>query len=114
MLEELIFSLKKVIPFAIFKLIFKYKIREPLFWVVTITAIIIIYVIANVLKSPKKEIQKERPKKNKKVTKELTTKQVNEYSEERILCSDGSCIGVINKKGVCNICGKPYSKEPES
>jgi hypothetical protein len=26
---------------------------------------------------------------------------------DRILCSDGSCIGVINEAGVCNICGKP-------
>ena len=28
---------------------------------------------------------------------------------ERILCSDGNCIGVINERGVCNICGKPYA-----
>ena len=26
---------------------------------------------------------------------------------ERILCSDGNCIGIINERGVCNICGKP-------
>jgi hypothetical protein len=32
---------------------------------------------------------------------------------ERILCSDGSCIGVINEKGICNECGKPYSGEAE-
>jgi len=25
---------------------------------------------------------------------------------ERILCRDGSCIGTINEKGVCNVCGK--------
>lgn len=31
---------------------------------------------------------------------------------ERILCSDGSCIGVINESGVCNICGKPRAEEP--
>ena len=31
---------------------------------------------------------------------------------ERILCSDGACIGLINEKGVCNICGKPYTAEP--
>ena len=30
---------------------------------------------------------------------------------QRILCSDGSCIGVINEKGTCNVCGKPYSGE---
>jgi predicted amidophosphoribosyltransferase len=29
----------------------------------------------------------------------------------RILCSDGTCIGVINEKGVCKVCGKPYSPE---
>jgi hypothetical protein len=28
---------------------------------------------------------------------------------ERTLCSDGTCIGVINEKGVCNECGKPYA-----
>ena len=27
---------------------------------------------------------------------------------KRILCSDGTCIGVINEHGVCNECGKPY------
>lgn len=32
---------------------------------------------------------------------------------ERVLCSDGTCIGVINKNGVCNECGKPYTGEPE-
>jgi hypothetical protein len=26
---------------------------------------------------------------------------------DRKLCSDGNCIGTINEKGVCNICGKP-------
>jgi hypothetical protein len=31
---------------------------------------------------------------------------------ERKLCSDGSCIGVINEEGICNICGKPYTGEP--
>lgn len=29
------------------------------------------------------------------------------FDQERVLCSDGSCIGVINEAGVCNICGKP-------
>jgi uncharacterized CHY-type Zn-finger protein len=32
--------------------------------------------------------------------------------DNRVLCSDGTCIGVINEKGVCKVCGKPY--EPES
>jgi hypothetical protein len=30
----------------------------------------------------------------------------------RLLCSDGACIGVIDERGVCKVCGKPY--EPES
>jgi hypothetical protein len=30
---------------------------------------------------------------------------------KRILCGDGTCIGVINEKGVCSVCGKPYSGE---
>ena len=27
----------------------------------------------------------------------------------RKLCSDGNCIGVIDERGVCNVCGKPYA-----
>jgi hypothetical protein len=30
----------------------------------------------------------------------------------RKLCSDGACIGVINERGVCNACGRPYTGEP--
>jgi hypothetical protein len=30
----------------------------------------------------------------------------------RLLCSDGNCIGVINEKGFCKVCGKPYQGEP--
>jgi len=29
---------------------------------------------------------------------------------ERKLCSDGSCVGTINEKGVCNVCGKPHTE----
>ena len=29
--------------------------------------------------------------------------------ENRVLCSDESCIGIINEKGVCTECGKPLS-----
>ncbi len=29
----------------------------------------------------------------------------------RILCSDGTCIGVIDEQGLCKVCGKPYSPE---
>jgi hypothetical protein len=30
---------------------------------------------------------------------------------ERIPCSDGNCIGTINEKRVCNVCGNPYVGE---
>jgi DNA-directed RNA polymerase subunit RPC12/RpoP len=30
----------------------------------------------------------------------------------RTLCSDGTCIGVINEQGFCKVCGKPYSSDP--
>ena len=33
--------------------------------------------------------------------------------ENRKLCSDGSCIGVIGPDGKCKECGKPYSGDPE-
>ena len=29
----------------------------------------------------------------------------------RVLCSDGTCIGVVNEKGICKVCGKPYAGE---
>jgi hypothetical protein len=32
----------------------------------------------------------------------------------RILCSDGACIGVVDEKGICKVCGKPYVPEPQS
>ena len=28
--------------------------------------------------------------------------------EDRILCSDGTCIGIIGPDGKCKECGKPY------
>jgi hypothetical protein len=30
---------------------------------------------------------------------------------ERIPCRDGNCVGTINDKGVCNICGSSYTGE---
>jgi hypothetical protein len=30
---------------------------------------------------------------------------------ERVACSDGNCIGTVNEKGVCGICGKAYAGE---
>jgi hypothetical protein len=32
--------------------------------------------------------------------------------EERTLCSDDSCIGIIGPDGRCNECGKPYAGKP--
>jgi len=31
--------------------------------------------------------------------------------EERVLCSDGACIGVIGPDGRCKVCGKPYQPD---
>ena len=28
---------------------------------------------------------------------------------KRILCSDGTCIGVVDERGICKTCGKPYT-----
>jgi hypothetical protein len=44
----------------------------------------------------------------------MNKKQVDIEWENRILCSDGSCIGVIGPNGLCKECGKPYDgKLPE-
>ena len=32
----------------------------------------------------------------------------------RILCSDESCIGVVNEQGICKVCGKPYTPESQA
>ena len=32
---------------------------------------------------------------------------------KRMLCSDGTCIGIINEDGLCSECGKPYTGEAE-
>jgi len=29
----------------------------------------------------------------------------------RVLCSDGTCIGVVNEQGICKVCGQPYTGE---
>ena len=31
--------------------------------------------------------------------------------ENRVLCPDGACIGIINEHGVCTECGQPYHPE---
>ena len=40
----------------------------------------------------------------------VLTKDEESDLSNRLLCSDGSCIGVINEAGSCNICGKPYAE----
>lgn len=30
---------------------------------------------------------------------------------DRVLCSDGACIGVVDEKGFCKVCGKAYTPE---
>ena len=33
----------------------------------------------------------------------------NDFSlEDRILCTDGACVGVIGDNGCCGVCGKAY------
>jgi len=38
----------------------------------------------------------------------LSREETEKSFSERIPCVDGTCIGTINEKGVCSICGKPY------
>jgi hypothetical protein len=43
----------------------------------------------------------------------IQKKRVEEHDfSDRTACSDGTCIGIINEKGVCNICGQPYTGDP--
>lgn len=44
-------------------------------------------------------------------TERITQEKAEEKDDflDRKLCSDGTCIGIINEKGVCNICGKSYA-----
>ena len=39
-----------------------------------------------------------------------TEKMISDIEwENRRLCSDGNCIGVIGPDGRCKVCGKPYT-----
>ncbi|MDJ0784701.1 MAG: hypothetical protein QNJ22_22245 [Desulfosarcinaceae bacterium] len=38
----------------------------------------------------------------------------NHEWEERTLCSDEACIGIIGPDGRCNECGKPYAGNPDA
>ena len=43
----------------------------------------------------------------------IQEKKIEDHDfSERTACSDGTCIGIINDKGVCNICGQPYTGDP--
>jgi hypothetical protein len=42
---------------------------------------------------------------------EKTEEQEESDFSRRVLCSDGTCIGVINEEGVCKVCGKPYTPD---
>ncbi|MBW2605447.1 MAG: hypothetical protein JRE28_14235 [Deltaproteobacteria bacterium] len=42
-----------------------------------------------------------------------TETQTDSEWEQRILCSDESCIGVIGPDGLCRECGKPYESEEQ-
>jgi len=33
--------------------------------------------------------------------------------DNRVLCSDESCIGIINEDGVCTECGRPLERQAE-
>ena len=39
--------------------------------------------------------------------KPLKVEKTETNVSERIPCPDGNCVGTINEKGVCNICGNP-------
>jgi len=43
-------------------------------------------------------------------TTESDAGETDDFSD-RVLCSDGACIGVIGENGVCKVCGKPYTPE---
>ncbi len=38
---------------------------------------------------------------------EVLLREEDSDFSNRVLCSDGNCIGIINASGVCNVCGKP-------
>jgi hypothetical protein len=42
------------------------------------------------------------------VAQQVAQKKNERSFDNRVLCNDGSCTGVIGADGRCNICGKPY------
>ena len=41
------------------------------------------------------------------VARQAAQRRSGDSFDNRVLCSDGSCIGVIGPNGRCNVCGKP-------
>jgi hypothetical protein len=64
-------------------------------------------------KSKSMQKQIERHQFNKEILEfsQKSKEKVKADFSQRILCSDGNCVGVINNQGVCSICGKPYTGE---
>jgi len=38
-------------------------------------------------------------------------KRPEDSFRDRVPCNNGSCMGIINEKGFCNVCGKPHKPE---
>ena len=45
--------------------------------------------------------------------KDLVSESEDADWDNRKLCSDGNCIGVIGPDGKCKVCGKPYAGEAD-
>ncbi len=41
------------------------------------------------------------------------TEQTGFSLEDRVLCSDGACIGTVGSDGLCKVCGRPYEGDEE-
>jgi len=59
------------------------------------------------------EIQAKKVKEEEKPDRVMEGGEDQGESKERILCRDGTCIGVIGPDGLCSICGLPYSSSKE-
>ena len=45
------------------------------------------------------------------VARQVAQKRNGDSFDNRVLCGDGSCIGVIGPDGRCKVCGKPYKMD---
>ncbi len=48
------------------------------------------------------------------MTSEIAKDSLERYWQERTLCSDEACIGVIGPDGRCKECGKPYAPDKQA